>query len=428
MSFIEEPTRQLPLAGQYDVIVCGGGPAGVAAAIAAARNGARTCLIEVHGCLGGIWTAGALSYIIDGANKGGILAELLQRLNKLQARQGFVWDVESTKLVLEDMCRESGVTVRLHTRVAGALREEENTLSWIITESKSGREAWKAAVFIDATGDGDLGAHSGCGFDLGEPGTGKTQPMSLIALLAGPDPETIRHFTKPEQKSRLNTLAEIQRGGFNPSYHRPGIWHIRDDLYIMMANHQYGVSGLKAEDITAATLAARQELHQIVNTLRSLGGVWENLRLVATGEQIGVREGRRIHGRYTVCIEDILKGVRHEDGICRVSFKVDVHALDASKTKAFEGYNNQYFEQALPYDIPLRALIAKDVNGLLLAGRCISGDFLAHSSYRVTGNAVQLGEAAGVLAAVSIREGRLPQEVAWESVKTRLASGVHSEA
>lgn len=417
---IEEAARAVSVAAAYDVIVCGAGPAGVAAAIAAARGGARTCLIEANGCLGGIWTAGALAYIIDGANKTGLLPELLARLDRLGARQGFVCDVESTKLVLEEMCLEAGVAVRLHTRVAAALKDGDGRLRWIVTESKSGREAWEASVFVDATGDGDLGAQAGCGFELGEPGTGRMQPMSLIALLAGPNPADIPHFTKPEAKSRANMLAELQRAGHDPSYRRPGLWHIRDDLYIVMANHQYAVSGLNADDLTRATLEARRELHRMTAALRSLGGVWENLRLVATGEHIGVREGRRIAGRYTVGVDDITSGRQHEDAVCRVTFKVDVHSLDPNQSKVFAGYNDQYSKVSQPYDIPLRALIARDVDGLLLAGRCISGDFLAHSSYRVTGNAVQLGQAAGALAAVAVREGKPPHEVAWAAVREQL--------
>jgi hypothetical protein len=425
-AYIEEQAKVLPLAGKFDVIVCGAGPAGVSAAIMAARNGAKTCLIEVHGCLGGIWTAGTLSYILDGGNKTGFLPELLQRLDGMQARQAFVCDVESTKLALEDMCLEAGVTVRLHTRVAAALRDEEGKLSWVVTESKSGREAWEAGVFIDATGDGDLAAHAGCGFDLGEPSTGRMQPMSMVALVAGPKPEEVTRFTTIEKQSRLNLLADIKQGGHNPSYESPGLWHIRDNLYIMMATQQYGVSGLNADHITSATLDGRKELYKIISALRSLGGVWLDLRLVATGEQIGVREGRRVHGRYTVSLDDIVGGIRHEDAVCRVSFKIDVHALDGIKTKGFEGYNNQYREQAQPYDIPLRALIARDVDGLLLAGRCISGDFLAHSSYRVTGNAVQLGQAAGILAAVSTKEGKAPHEVSWASMKPILEAAEYS--
>jgi len=129
-------------------------------------------------------------------------------------------------------------------------------------------------------------------------------------------------------------------------------------------------------------------------------------------EHIGVREGRRIHGRYTVSTQDLVDGARHEDAVCRVTFGVDVHSPDPGKTKAIERTG----VRAKPYDIPYRALVAKDADGLLMAGRCISGDFLAHSSYRVTGNAVAMGEAAGVAAALAAKSGRLPHEIPWAEI------------
>lgn len=420
MNTIREPGRTLPVGETWDVMVCGAGPAGMAAALQAARGGAKTCLVEAQGCLGGIWTAGSLSYILDGRGKDGILTELLARLDRLNARQGFVCDVESTKLVLEQMCGEAGVAVRLHTRVAAAMLGEGNRLSHALTESKSGREAWAARVFVDATGDGDLAARAGCSFAIGQEGDGATQPMSLIALVSGIDPQQCGHLTKIEKQSRLNLLAEIRRGGVEPSYDSPGLWHIRDDLYILMANHEYGKSAIDASDLTGATIGARAELHRIVEALRSLGGLWSNLRLVSTGAQIGVREGRRIRGRYEVTVDDVLTGRRHEDAICRVRFSVDVHMPDPKRRETFLKERERYAGKAQPYDIPLRALIARDVDGLLMAGRCISGDFLAHASYRVTGNAVAMGQAAGVLAALAAQKDALPQDVPWEEVRKRL--------
>jgi hypothetical protein len=158
-----------------------------------------------------------------------------------------------------------------------------------------------------------------------------------------------------------------------------------------MANHQYLVKGTNADDLSRATLEARAEVRRIVDGLRSLGGCWANLRLVSTGAQIGVREGRRIHGRYTVTADDLRNGTQHEDSAADVTFCVDIHSVDPKKDK---GLHNAGIKTK-PYQIPLRALIARDVDGLLLAGRCISGDFFAHASYRVTGNAVATGEAAG---------------------------------
>ena len=129
-----------------------------------------------------------------------------------------------------------------------------------------------------------------------------------------------------------------------------------------------------------------------------------------------MREGRRIHGRYEITGQDLLCGARFEDAVCRVTMGIDVHSTDPGKTRVVEAKPHR----SQPYDIPLRALIARDVDGLLMAGRCISGDFIAHSSYRVTGNAVAMGQAAGICAALAARSGALPQDVAWMDIKQGL--------
>ncbi|MCX5684930.1 MAG: FAD-dependent oxidoreductase [Planctomycetota bacterium] len=417
---LQEPAREIPVVDAADVVVCGAGPAGAVAAISAARKGAKTILLEGHGCLGGIWTAGALSWILDHQNKPGMMMELMQGLARRDgltvSRKGAptnAFDGEAMKLLLEDLCGEAGVHVHLHTRVCAALKNSDNRLAAAVTESKSGREAFRAKVFIDCTGDGDLAAQAGCGFDFGHPDTGRTQPMSLIVLVAGLVPAEVAGSYREldleggwaEPKDRLR--GEMERGGHSPSYAKPSLFRVRDDLFILMANHEYDAKGTDALDVTRATLRARKELHQLIDGLRSLGGVWKNIRIVATGEQIGVREGRRIRGLYTVSEDDLREGRTQKDAVCRVTFPIDVHATDSKKEKGIErsGF------RAKPYDIPLRALIARDVQGLMMAGRCISGDFIAHSSYRVTGNAVAMGEAAGKVAATAARSGRLPQAV-----------------
>jgi hypothetical protein len=422
-----EPQREVPVVEVADVVVCGGGPAGVTAAIAAARTGAKTRLIEVNGCLGGVWTAGLLSWILDSGNKPGIMQEIIVRLKDrgATARYGgsVGYDVEQMKIVLDEMCREAGVQVRLHTRVVAAAKDQAGRLNAAITESKSGREAFAGAMFVDASGDGDLAARAGCRFDYGHPQTHKAQPMSMIALLAGIEADEVAPFVRGLAEPRKlgspkdNLLAEMRKAGVDPSYSRPTLFYIRQGLFCMMANHEYEVCGMNADEVTAATLRGRAEVHQLINALRKLGDPWKNVRIIVTAEHIGVREGRRISGHYTVSTADLANGARHADAVCRCEFPVDVHSIDPTKDKGIPSQG----VRALPYDIPYRALIAKDVDGLLLAGRCISGDFIAHSSYRVTGDAVAMGEAAGAAAAVAARTARLPQEVPWPELKAALS-------
>jgi hypothetical protein len=189
------------------------------------------------------------------------------------------------------------------------------------------------------------------------------------------------------------------------------LFHVRENLVLVMINHEYGIKSFDAAAVTAATVRARAEVFRVVHGLRALGGPWEGMQVAATAEQIGVRDGRRIHGRYTVRKEDLVLGARQPDAVARATFGVDIHAATMEQNRK-ETISTGGF-QTKPYDIPLRALIAKDVDGLMMAGRCISGDFIAHASYRVTGNAVAMGEAAGAVAALAARSKKLPHEVNW---------------
>jgi hypothetical protein len=336
---------------------------------------------------------------------------------------GISYHPEDMKLVLEELCLAAGVTVHFHTRVV-AVHKVGRRVNAIVTESKSGREAWQAGTFIDATGDGDVGALAGCEFEIGMADACPCQPVSMDALLVVKDATKLTRFIhgsgsavskQSMNDSKKNLLAEIKRGGFDPSYQGPTIFPIRDNLLLAMMNHEYGINATDAAAVTKATLNARAELHRIVKALRALGGDWEGLQIVATPEQIGIRDGRRIKGRYKVVKGDLVAGARHEDSVVRATFSVDVHAL----TRKDPAYSNQGVK-VKPYDIPLRALIAKDVDGLMMAGRCISGDFIAHASYRVTGNAVAMGEAAGVTSALAAASKRAPHEVSWSEASALL--------
>lgn len=401
--------------GQFDVIVCGGGPAGVSAAISAARGGAEVLIIERNGCLGGIWTAGLLTWILDIKNKkdDGIMGEIISDLSKLgvgrYVRNGFTYtcDVEEMKHYLEQKCISEDISVRYHTMLADVVLDKTgNRIEEIVTVSKSGTELFNAKMFIDATGDGDLGALAGCEFEMGD-AEGNVQPMSLIGLIDGIDAEVVEDVNNSIMKKgnnpKKNLLEEMKRAGITPTYLQPTLMQLSEDgVFALMSNHQYGVSAADAQGITDATIAARDELYNTVKALKKLGGAWRNIRLVTSAEQIGVREGRRIKGQYYITADDLASGRHFDDAVCDIGNKVDIHSLN----KSDGGGISQTGIESQPYQIPLRALISKDRENLLMAGRCISGDFYAHSTYRLTGNAVMTGSAAGKTAAAAIKTGK----------------------
>ena len=434
----DEPSQELKLYEDSEVIVCGAGPAGVSAAIAAARAGARVRLFDVHGCLGGVWTAGLLTWIFD-FDKPGLTKEIRAKLDERGARRGtspkvFVYEPDEMKLLLEDMCSEAGVKFRLQTRAVAAYRAGRK-LTTVVTESRSGREAWRAPVFIDATGDGVIGALAGCSWDLGEMGNDEAgkclcQPLTMNALAVVKDVTLMQKYISFyggdlnwHVEATKNFKSDIQKAGIDPSYGMPTIFHVRDNIVLVMANHEYGIRPDDADAMTAATVRARKEIFDITRGLRKLGGVWDGMQIVATAEQIGIRDGKRIHGRYRVTKDDLTTAARHEDAVARVTFGVDIHAKSKSDNDQLT-IERGGVTKFTPYDIPLRALIAKEVDGLMMAGRCISGDFIAHASYRVTGNAVAMGEAAGATAAVAALSRRMPHEVEWREVSEVLNTKV----
>ena len=432
--FITETERQVPVVAEADVVVAGAGPAGIAAALAASRVGARVCLLEAHGCLGGVWTAGLLSWMFE-MNQPGIPREITRQLDQRGARIAgpdpnmYTYDVEEMKWLLEEMCVATDVRFQLHTRARACVMQGQ-AIQAVITDSKSGAQAWRAHTFVDTTGDGDLAALAGCHYDLGKDASGACQPMTYMALVSVPDLQAAAPyicFREGGDAHRHKTVnyetvhafrSEIERAGVEPSYRQTKLFQVRGNLLALMVNHEYGVSAIDAADLTRATVRGRAEVHRVVKGLQQLGGVWSGLQLVATCEQIGVREGRRIHGRYTVTQADLAAGRVHEDAVCKVHFGVDIHSTNGTASKGQDATARGVTMQ--PYDIPMRALVAREVSNLLLGGRCISGDFIAHSSYRVTGTAAATGQAAGVAAALCAAQDTAPADLPWTLINQAL--------
>jgi hypothetical protein len=321
------------------------------------------------------------------------------RLEASRRRGGepdFTYDVEAMKLLLEEMCAEAGVEVLLHSRITDVVADG-GRIEAAVAESHGGAYAYRAHTFVDATGNGDLGAAAGVGFASGHPKTGRIQPATLFALVSGV-PEGYETRGRDEKQAFRKILNSV---GVEPSYKSPSMFLLpHPQLWCLMTNHEYDVRCDSATRVTEATLSARRELHDTVVRLRSLPD-WADLRVVATADHIGLREGRRLEGRYQVSVDDVRAGRRFEDGICRVSFPVDIHALDPE----FPTGTTNEGVSVEPYEIPFRSLVARGYANLGIAGRCVSGDFYAHASYRVTGNAVPMGEAVGIAAAHAAAEG-----------------------
>ena len=409
-----EPPRDLPVTEDADLIVVGGGPAGISAAVTAARLGKRVRLFELHGALGGIWTTGLLSCIID-FGRGDLTKEITARLDRLGARHcrhlkmidsNYLYEPEYMKIALEEMCTEAGVRFTFHSPVVAAYRDPSGrNIGTIVTESKGGRRAWRAPLFMDCSGDGDLAAFAGCGFDLGGGNGNADQPASLMALVrlendaaVAPFGDSHPGFYGPDGRPRFAKGAkqafydELVASGAEPSYAHPTLFRLHEGLYALMANHEYGVALDDAEAITAATVRARREVFAMTEALRRHDPVtWKGLRVIVTSEQLGHRAARRIHGRYTLTLDDLAAGREFPDVVSLGGFCVDVHAVNRADNRIkAAGFGN--YRIKTPYQIPLRACRAKEVDNLYMAGRCISGDFASQASYRVTGPAVEMAE------------------------------------
>lgn len=412
--YIVEEARKIPVGGRYDVIVAGGGPAGVAAAVTASRRGRKTLLLEKRGAPGGVWTSGLVACVMDGG-KAALSKELAERLDALGARmprrsellaRNYLFEPEYMKLVLEDMLFDAGVDWRTDAPVCAAVREGRR-LAFVVAESESGRIAFRADSFVDATGDGALGAFAGCGYDVGGiDGSPEDQPASVCALVTVSDSRRVSRFILNDPSAfdregkplgnRKQLFREFLAGlGVETSYAAPSLFRLRGDVLMMMANQVYGLEIGDSARAAAEAHRARREIADIMSALASKGGPdWTGARMIACAERPWNRRARRIHGLYTLTTEDVAAGRTFPDAVTRSNDPIDVHGVTKEANRVLHagaprGYGFR------PFEIPLRACRSKDVDNLWMAGRCISGDFIAHASYRMSGTALALGEAVG---------------------------------
>lgn len=404
MHTIEEPLRKIEVSDGWHVIVVGGGPGGIMAALGAARSGVRTLLIERYGYLGGMATAGLMTSFNGFRNEvppnhlqtvRGYAQELVDRLLAaggacaLTAHGHFgelspgtcpyavSFDPEILKGVALDMLLEAGVELRLHTTFCTVCMHGRS-ISALITESKSGRQAFAAPVIVDATGDGDVAFRAGARYEQAEDKGQHLMPLTLMLRVAG--------IPRPQPGERSLWMNGITtRWG-------PGVPE---------------VDGTDAAALTRAELQARRELPGYLARLREQ---YPEATLVASAATIGVRETRRIVGLYTISEEDALSGRAQPDSI----------AVSSNPVPGY--YGERRFLGHLGFEIPYRSLVPADVDNLLLAGRCISASQPAFQSARSMAPAMAISQASGTAAALCALSGILPAQLPVHHLQQRLES------
>jgi ribulose 1,5-bisphosphate synthetase/thiazole synthase len=410
---VREAERGLPVLGEVDVLVCGGGPAGTGAAIASARTGAKTLLLEKYGFLGGMATAGLVTPHFDCFLNKGINAEMIEQLKQRSAWGADFWkisfDPEKYKHVSEDMVLESGSDLLYHTFAVAALVEDDR-IRGAVVETKSGRFAILAKVVVDCTGDGDVAARAGAPFAKGREEDGRLQPMTMMFRMGGV--EWIQ--TDSRQLFNLVQKAIAESGDhYRLAFEHPWAIHLPNPGEVaLQLVHVRDVDATDVRDMTRAEIEGRRQSAAVVNFLTKYVPEFQNSFLVETATQIGVRETRRILGDYVVTGDDVMSARKFDDGIATVSFPIDIHEPDKTAQTGI----------SLPgaYDIPYRSLVPRTIEQLLVAGRCISGTYEAHASYRVKGPCMAMGQAAGTAAALSVEHGVTPRELDTDALRAAL--------
>lgn len=444
---IQEPARSIPVRAQVDVLVAGGGPAGIIAALAAAESGHSVMLVESRSFLGGNLTTGLPILGFLGQKGNQIIQGLPQKfIDRLRARHGAsehrpcplhmgitLVEPEEVKIVALELLLESRVNVLLYTACAGVVMEGR-TVRGLITESKSGREAILAKVVIDCTGDADVAYRCGVPCEKGNR-TGGLQPPTLMFCLANVDTEKLRFSIANEPRTYLTDFIPSEYFGRNPQYIVVGLRELikqaqaerglripnertiiitglrQGEAWINMTRVA-GVDGSNAQSLTDGEIQARRQMDDIIAYLKGYVPGFSQAFLARTAPFLGIRETRRIVGQYVMTQEDILNCRRFDDAIGVASYPVDIHR------PTDEGCTLKWCGDC--YDIPYRSLVPLEVENLLVAGRSISTTHEAMAAIRVMSSCMAMGEAAGRAASQAVRSGLPPSQIAVGQLRETL--------
>jgi len=410
-------TQSIPLETGWDVIVVGGGPAGCTAAIAAAREGAKTLLLEQTQSLGGAGTTALVPAWCPFSDQQQIiyrgLAEKIFRASQLgtphvPATQ-LDWvaiNPEYLKRIYDELVTEAGVTVRFQTSLAAVQTGLEGSVDALIISNKAGLQALCAKVYIDCSGDGDLAAWAGAEFQKGDATSGEMQPGTLCFVLSNVNEAAIAQTPQWFDKVHL-AIRQILNSGKYPEIPDMHLCHgkIGSGTYGFNAGHLFHVDNTDPDNLSKAAMQGRKMADALQRTLAEfLPEAFGNAFLVTTGAQVGIRETRRIVGDYVLNLDDYLNRRTFEDEICRNAYPIDIHttaaeAQDKKEVDAMHRFPN--YGPGESHGIPYRCLTPKGLRNLLVAGRNISCDRPVHASIRVMPVCLAMGEAAGLAAALA---------------------------
>ena len=423
MKIVEE-RRETPVWEQVDVLVVGSGPAGVSAAICAAREGVSVMLLEQSGNVGGIATEGLMSHW-TGNTEGGFYDEILERsADAAQMRK--VIDPERLKTILLEMLEEAGVKLLLYTFACAPVMEG-NKIKGVIAENKTGRGAVLGKIVVDASGDGDIAARAGVPYYIGRETDGKMQPATIMFKVAGVDVER-GVFPGGFEEHLAIPAGDMQKLGEehlpSPAGHVLLYRSTLPGIVTCNMTNCTDIDGTKAEDLTRATVVCRKQMESIVHFLREYVPGFENCYLISSASLIGIRETRHFKGEAVITREDILEARVFDDWVVtKAHFNFDVHNMTGNGLDETGVQKN--FQQKKGYTIPYGCFVPLEVDNLYLAGRNISGTHMAHSNYRVMPICANMGQAVGVAAAICVKEGTVPRELSAATVQRRLIeSGV----